>query len=113
MADPSPLELMEAAHTLATSLSLVDGIDQEALKLQPRELEHGTASRLRTRALAAVRDCQDRAEIQARRERILAPLKAAARRDGPVYRVALVGDLYSISEPFFIMNLEVVTCKSR
>jgi predicted nucleotide-binding protein (sugar kinase/HSP70/actin superfamily) len=106
MADPSPLELMEGARTLATSLSLVDAIDQEAIKLRPRERERGTASRLRNEALAAVRDCQDRIEIQARREEILTPLRTVPRRDGPAHRVALLGDLYSISEPFFNMNLE-------
>ena len=46
LADPSPLELVEAARTLLASLSLVDEIEQEAFRLRPREQEMGAASRL-------------------------------------------------------------------
>jgi predicted nucleotide-binding protein (sugar kinase/HSP70/actin superfamily) len=107
LADPSPLELVEAARTLVASLSLVDEIEQETLRLRPRELERGTVNSLRTEALATARVCQDRAELQARRDAILAPLRAAP-RDGSrrVFRIALLGDAYSISEPFFNMNME-------
>jgi predicted nucleotide-binding protein (sugar kinase/HSP70/actin superfamily) len=89
------------------SLSLVDEIEQESLRLRPREQEMGAATRLRTEALAAVRACRGRAELQARRETILTPLQTAPRDNGRrVFRVALLGDAYSISEPFFNMNLE-------
>jgi predicted nucleotide-binding protein (sugar kinase/HSP70/actin superfamily) len=107
LADPSPLDLVEAARTLVASLSLVDEIEQASLRLRPREHERGAATRLRDEALAAVRDCQDRAELQTRREAILTSLQAAPRDNGRrVFRVALLGDPYSISEPFFNMNLE-------
>jgi predicted nucleotide-binding protein (sugar kinase/HSP70/actin superfamily) len=107
LADPSPLELVEAARTLLASLAVVDEIEQESLRLRPREHERGTATRLRTEALAAVQACQGRAELQARREAILAPLRTAPHDNGQrVFRVALLGDAYSISEPFFNMNLE-------
>lgn len=107
LADPSPLELVEAARTLLTSVSLVDEIEQKSFRLRPREHEMGAATRLRTDALAAVRACQGRAELQARREAILTPLRTAPRENGRrVFRVGLLGDAYSISEPFFNMNLE-------
>ncbi len=107
LADPSPLELVEAARTLLASLSLVDEIEQEAFRLRPREQEVGAASRLRTEALAAARACQDRAELQDRRETILAPFRMAPRESGRrVFRIGLVGDAYSITEPFLNMNLE-------
>jgi predicted nucleotide-binding protein (sugar kinase/HSP70/actin superfamily) len=107
LAEPSPLVLVEAARTLMASLSLVDEIEQQALRLRPRERERGTATQLRAEALAAARACQDRTEIQARRETILAPLRATPRfRTRPALRVALLGDVYSISEPFFNMNVE-------
>jgi predicted nucleotide-binding protein (sugar kinase/HSP70/actin superfamily) len=107
LADPSPLELVEAARTLLASLALVDEIEMEALRLRPRELERGTATRLRTEALAAARACPGRAELQANRDAILNPLRTAPRDDGRrVFRVGLLGDLYTISEPFFNMNLE-------
>lgn len=108
LSEPSPLEFVEAARTLLASLSLVDEIDQETLRLRPRQLERGTATRMQARALAAVRACRDRDELQARREAILSPLQTAARDNRRrVFRVALVGDAYSISEPFFNMNLEL------
>ncbi len=107
LADPSPLELVEAARTLLASLSLVEEIEQECLRLCPREREKGASARLRAEALAAVRACHGRAELQARRDAILAPLQAAARDRGTrVFCVALLGDAYSISEPFLNMNLE-------
>lgn len=107
LADPSPLELVEAARTLVASISLVDEIEQESLRLRPREREWGAATRLQAQALAAARACEGRAELQARREAILNPLRTAPRDNGRrVFRVGLVGDAYSISEPFFNMNLE-------
>ena len=107
LANPSPLELVEAARTLLASLALVDGIEKEAYKLRPRELEPGSATRLRAESLVAARACRGRGELQARREEILAPLRTAPRDRGrSVYRVALLGDLYSVSEPFFNMNLD-------
>jgi predicted nucleotide-binding protein (sugar kinase/HSP70/actin superfamily) len=105
--DPSPRQLLEAARTLLACISLVDEIEQEALKLRPRERERQAANRLRSRALAATRACEDRTELQARRQGILQPLRTAARDDWrQVHRVALLGDAYSILEPFFNMNLE-------
>ena len=107
LADPSPLELVEAARTLLASLSLVDQIEKDALRLRPRELERGAATRLRAEALAAARACRGRSEIQDRRETILAPLHAAPRDHGRrVLRIGLLGDAYSISEPFFNLNLD-------
>ncbi len=107
LASPSTLEMVEAARTLLASISLADAIEQETMKLRPRELERQAANRLRTQALAAVRGCEDRAEMQAKREEILAPLRAEPRdSERRVGRVALLGDVYSISEPFFNMDLE-------
>jgi predicted nucleotide-binding protein (sugar kinase/HSP70/actin superfamily) len=107
LADPSPLELVEVARTLIASLNLVDEIEREAFKLRPRERQKGMATALRAGALVEARACRDRAQIQARHESILAPLPSAERdNDRQVFRVALLGDFYSISEPFFNMDLE-------
>jgi predicted nucleotide-binding protein (sugar kinase/HSP70/actin superfamily) len=107
LADPSPLELVETARTLLASLSLVDEIEEQTLRLRPREQERGAATRLGAQALAAARACTGRTELQARHEAIVSPLRTAPRDDGRrVFRVALLGDVYTISEPFFNMNLE-------
>jgi predicted nucleotide-binding protein (sugar kinase/HSP70/actin superfamily) len=107
IADPSPLELVEAARTILASVSLVDEIEKESFKLRPREREQGVATRLREEALVAAQACRGRAQLQARREAILAPLRSAPRdHTRHVHRVALLGDAYSISESFFNMNLE-------
>jgi predicted nucleotide-binding protein (sugar kinase/HSP70/actin superfamily) len=106
--DPSPREWVEAARTLIASQTVVDEVEQLAFELRPREQERGTATRLQSRAIDEVRACQDRVEIQAKRGRILSPLLSAPRDSRRrVFRVALVGDPYSISEPFFNMNLEL------
>jgi predicted nucleotide-binding protein (sugar kinase/HSP70/actin superfamily) len=107
LVDLSPREMLDAARTLLASLSLVEEIEQEAFGLRPREVERGIATHLRDRALAEVRACEDRIEIQDKRTAILRPLQMASRdhrRD--VFHVALLGDAYSIAEPFFNMNLE-------
>jgi predicted nucleotide-binding protein (sugar kinase/HSP70/actin superfamily) len=101
------LELVEVARTLIASLNLVDDIERQAFKLRPRERQKGMATALRAEALAEARACRDRAQIQARHESIVAPLRSTERdNDRHVFRVALLGDVYSISEPFFNMDLE-------
>jgi predicted nucleotide-binding protein (sugar kinase/HSP70/actin superfamily) len=92
---------------LLASLSLVDEVEQESLRLRPREQERGAATLLRIEALAAVRACQGRADLQSQHKAILEPLRIAPRDNGRrAFRVALLGDVYSISEPYFNMNLE-------
>lgn len=106
LADPSPAVLLSALRFLRDVLLLADQVEQAALALRPREVERGTASRLRRQALAHIEALPDRPSLVARRLDILTPLLDARRQDRPVYRVGLVGDPYTISEAFFNLNLE-------
>ena len=107
LADLSPTALLAALRFFRDVLVLTDQVEQEALALRPREVERGLASRLRREALAQIAALPDRGTLAARRIEILAPLLNAPRRqDRPVFHVGLVGDPYTISEPFFNLNLE-------
>jgi predicted nucleotide-binding protein (sugar kinase/HSP70/actin superfamily) len=107
LADPSPPALLSALRFLRDVLILADQVERAALALRPRQVERGAASRLRREALAQVEALPDPSALAARRAEILAPLLNAPRkRDRPVYRVGLVGDPYTISEPFFNLGLE-------
>jgi predicted nucleotide-binding protein (sugar kinase/HSP70/actin superfamily) len=62
---------------------------------------------LRREALAQIAALPDRGTLAARRIETLAPLLNAPRRqDRLIFHVGLVGDPYTISEPFFNLNLE-------
>lgn len=107
LADPSPAVLLSALRFLRDVLVLTDQVERLALALRPREVERGMASHLRREALAQIEALPDRGVLAARRAEILAPLLVAPRRQArQVYRVGLVGDPYTISEPFFNLNLE-------
>ncbi len=108
LADLSLPQLIEALRFLMGLISLSDEVERAALRLRPRERERGTATRLRAQALDQIASLTDRRELESRRAEILRPFAEAAQdTDKPVLRVGLIGDPYSISEPFFNMDLEV------
>jgi len=107
LADPPSLSILGALRLLRDTLVLTDQVEKAAQALRPREVTRGTASRLRREALSQIASLPDRQALTARQIDILAPLLNAPRRlDRAVYRVGLVGDPYTISEPFFNLNLE-------
>lgn len=107
LADPPPSMILSAFRFLRDTLELTDQVEKAALALRPREVTPGTASRLRMEALAQIESLPDRQALVKSQADILAPLLNAPRRqERAVYRVGLVGDPYTISEPFFSLNLE-------
>ncbi len=107
LVDISLPQLVEALRFLMGLIALSDAVERAALRLRPRERERGTATRLRSLALDQIAALSDRRELEARRADILRPFAQAAQdADRSVLRVGLIGDPYSISEPFFNMDLE-------
>ncbi len=107
LANPSLPQLVEALRFLFALLRLTDWAEQRALWLRPRELKRGATTRARQQVLEAIAGLRDRADLSARRDDVVAPLRAVPHDPKrPVLRVALVGDPYSISEPFFNHGLE-------
>jgi len=96
-------------HTLRYLLALIDVVDtveQETLRLRPLEREPGTVDRLRERTLDAVAALNGPDELHERREGWLSAFRSVRTIERCPLRVALVGDLYTMLEPFFNLDLE-------
>jgi len=107
LADPSLPQLVEALRFLFALITLSDEVEQATLRLRPRERERGIATRLRSQALSQIASLSSRQELEERRQAILSPFEEAPQdKERPVLRIGLIGDPYSISEPFFNRNLE-------
>jgi predicted nucleotide-binding protein (sugar kinase/HSP70/actin superfamily) len=107
LADPPLPQLVETLRFLFALITLSDEVEQATLRLRPRELERGTATRLRSQALSQIASLSSRQELKERRQAILDPFENASQdRDRLVLRIGLIGDPYSISEPFVNLNLE-------
>jgi predicted nucleotide-binding protein (sugar kinase/HSP70/actin superfamily) len=107
LADPPLPRLIEALRFLVGLVALSDRVERATLRLRPRELERGTATRLRADALSEIGALSGRQALADRAESILAPLLTAPRdAERHVLRIGLTGDAYSISEPYLNHNLE-------
>jgi predicted nucleotide-binding protein (sugar kinase/HSP70/actin superfamily) len=107
LAEPTLSQLVEALRFLFALITLSDKVEQATLRLRPRELERGIAAQLRSQALSQIASLSSRQELEERRQAILSPFEDALQdRERLVLRIGLIGDPYSISEPFFNLNLE-------
>jgi predicted nucleotide-binding protein (sugar kinase/HSP70/actin superfamily) len=112
MTSASWVELLETIRFMLTLVELVDEIEKTVLRLRPREKQEGTRrqndiDRLRAEVLACVETLPDRTTLGEQREDLLRHLEALPtdRNHSPL-RVGVVGDLYTMLEPFFNMNME-------
>jgi len=86
----------------------VDEVEKRVEWLRPREKVLGTADRIYNRARAAIDAAATRREVELARQQALAELDAVERdplREAKVVRIALVGEIYTLLEPF--MNLDI------
>jgi predicted nucleotide-binding protein (sugar kinase/HSP70/actin superfamily) len=96
-----------AVRFLIALMKLVDGLEQEGLRVRPRELHRGDTDRVLREAWLAIRRVRRLDEIAAVEQESRARLAAVPRRDdADLLRVAFVGDPYSILTPFFNMDIE-------
>lgn len=104
-----PLNLIRKAKLAWAKLEAVEWLEKQALKARPGELRKGAASQLLNRLLAEVRRVEN---IGALKEVCRA---AAARFDAlclpdngrPPLRIGLVGEIYTLVEPFANLNIEI------
>lgn len=99
-------ELIETVRYLLALIELVDEVEREMLRLRPLEQEPGRAERLREEALARIAALPDRTTLNSLREELLSAFQTIPCRARQPLQVALVGDLYTMLEPFFNMHLE-------
>jgi predicted nucleotide-binding protein (sugar kinase/HSP70/actin superfamily) len=106
-------ELVEAVRFALALMELVDEVEKTALRLRPLEREQkGTrrqsnVDRLRDEVLACVERLPDRTTLANQRHDLLRRFEAVPMNDGCTpLRVGVVGDVYTMQEPFFNMDME-------
>lgn len=106
LAQPSWGTLVETMRFMFDLIDLVDQVDKATLRIRPLEREPGTVDRLREETLQRIMALPDRATLRRRRKEWLHAFEAIPCHGGQPLRVAVVGDLYTMMEPFFNMRLE-------
>ncbi|HIC88995.1 MAG TPA: CoA protein activase [Anaerolineae bacterium] len=107
LAHPPLSQKITLLRYLVALVTLVDDVERATLRLRPKELKPGTATRLRRVALTRICGLQTRHDLHRCRRAVLQPFADAPQdRTRRVLRIALIGDPYTISEPFFNLNLE-------
>jgi len=111
--DASWSEVVEGVRFLLALVDLVDDIEKTALRLRPVEQSNqggrgrSAVDRARDEALAAVELLPDRATLNRQRQVLLSSFAAIPVNDGySPLRVGVIGDLYTMQEPFFNMDME-------
>jgi len=105
--DASPLDTLEAVRCAFTKLRLTDAAERQAQWLRPREVTPGATNQALREALARIDALPDRAAVESQAEPILSRFDDIDRdEDRPVVRVGIVGDPYTMLEPFFNRGLE-------
>jgi len=106
-------ELIETVRFALALIELVDEIEKAALRLRPLEWKQKDArrqsnvDRLRDESLACVEALPDRAAVAKARDHLRHRFEALPLDDGRTpLRVGVVGDLYTMLESFFNMDLE-------
>ena len=103
-------ELIEPVRFAVALVELVDEIEKTALRLRPLEWKRegqSNVDRLHDEGLACVEALPDRTALGKQRDNLLHRFEAFPVNDGYApLRVGVVGDLYTMLEPFFNMDLE-------
>lgn len=107
-AKTNPLQLVKKARLAWAKLEAVELLEQQALRLRARETVKGTASALLRKELAAVRNTSSirglRNTFKEGTRRFHALVEQNKRK--PVLRIGLLGEIYTVVEPFANLNIE-------
>jgi predicted nucleotide-binding protein (sugar kinase/HSP70/actin superfamily) len=106
VARPSWIKLFEIARYLLALIVLVDDVERATLRIRPLEREPGSVDRLRTETLDQISALPDRRTLRQRRSEWLRAFDAIPCRESHPLRIALIGDRYTMMEPFYNLDLE-------
>jgi predicted nucleotide-binding protein (sugar kinase/HSP70/actin superfamily) len=113
MTNASWTELIETVRFTLALVELVDEIEKTTLRLRPLERKQKSARRQRNvdhlhdEVLACVEALPDRIALGERRDMLLRRFESLPVDDSfTPLRVGVVGDLYTMQEPFFNMDME-------
>lgn len=87
----------------------VDEVEKRVQWVRPREKVSGTADRIYERAKEAIDRAETKYAVHLARQEALAELDAVERdpvREAEVVRIALVGEIYTLLEPFVNLHIE-------
>jgi len=84
----------------------VDELEMAAMRLRPREVNPGETDAALSEALEIIIKVRRPRDLPAARERAAGVLAAVPGEDRPVIRVGLVGEIYTILEPFASLDIE-------
>jgi predicted nucleotide-binding protein (sugar kinase/HSP70/actin superfamily) len=106
-------ELIEPLHFLLALMELVDEIEKTTLRLRPLELKpkgpgrQSKVDRVRDEVMARVEALTDRTTLGEQRDALLHRFETIPVDDGVTpLCVGIVGDLYTMQESFFNMDME-------
>ncbi len=85
---------------------MVDDLEKQAHFLRPREVQRGSTDRAFKRALQEVIAARDPQDLPKVREKVRRIMGAVAVKPRPVLRVGIVGEIFTLLEPFVNYDLE-------
>ncbi len=108
LAKAKPLTLLRKAKLAWAKLEAVEWLERQALHARPRELQKGAASQQLKKCLAEVHRAKTIRELRkvcgSGAESFAALSRATQGR--PILRIGLVGEIYTLVEPFANLNIE-------
>lgn len=100
-------EIYHAFQVAGAKMNLLDDLAREVNRIRPHEAKRGTVNALWEQAVAQIDAAGDYDEVKALRAELPAALQAVPVAAGPKpLRVAIVGEIYVMLEPFVNQNLE-------
>lgn len=101
------LQVIKALRFGYLKARAVDEIERLSYQLRPRELIHGDTDRAMQRAIQLIDDVKTPEKLgRSLHEAIAMMRKVAADLDKPALKVALIGEIYTLLEPFSNVNIE-------
>ncbi|SCM81875.1 conserved hypothetical protein [uncultured Sporomusa sp.] len=100
-------EIYHAFRLAGAKMNLLDDIQRELAVIRPREMKSGSAERVWRQTVTAVDLAESCQSVQGIRAELLEKLQAIELAQGvSPLRVAVVGEIYVMLEPFINQNLE-------
>lgn len=99
--------IYQAFQFAGAKMNLLDDVQREITCIRPREIERGEADRLWVQTILAVDLAENCQAVHALRAELFERLQAIKlSQEAPGLRVAVVGEIYVMLEPFVNQNLE-------
>ncbi|GAW91358.1 CoA protein activase [Calderihabitans maritimus] len=99
-------EIFKALRLAWWKALAVDRVERRVQYLRPREEATGRVDEIYRKALGAIDDASGREAIDRAVKQAEEELNSVPQREGPVLKIGIVGEIYTILEPFVNLNME-------